>query len=73
MAALVPFVRAWSLPLNPENLDLLAYAILRHARSSLPLEEVRESVQRLIHEDTAAHNGMLAAMRAHEPESGSSE
>lgn len=42
VAALVPFVRAWSLPLNPENLDLLAYAVLRHARSSLPLDEVRE-------------------------------
>lgn len=32
VVALVPFVSAWNLPLNPEDLHELAYAVLVHAR-----------------------------------------
>ena len=29
-SALVPFEQAWRLPLNPEELDEMAYAVLKH-------------------------------------------
>src|ERR1022692_4252922 len=33
--ALVPFVRAWHLQLNPEDLDEMAYAVLLHSGSDV--------------------------------------
>jgi hypothetical protein len=35
--ALVPFVQQWGLPLNPENLDEMVYAVLKHARKTGPI------------------------------------
>jgi hypothetical protein len=37
-AALQPFVDAWNLPLNPEDLDELASAVLRHGRKTGPID-----------------------------------
>ena len=37
-AALIPFVEAWNLPLNPENLDELAYAVLTHGQKTGPID-----------------------------------
>ena len=37
-AALIPFVQAWNLPLNPENLDELAYAVLTHGQKLGPID-----------------------------------
>ncbi|MBL7258740.1 hypothetical protein [Paractinoplanes lichenicola] len=56
-AALIPFVRRWGLPLNPENVAELAYAVLVHSRSLLPMEEIPAAVERQIdeHEEQARH------------------
>ena len=42
--ALVPFVRAWNLGLNPENLDEMAYAVLLHSRSDADWDSVEKEV-----------------------------
>lgn len=49
--ALFPFVEAWGLPLNPENLDLMAYAVLRAVRSDGSWEDILEMARELIADD----------------------
>jgi hypothetical protein len=49
-AALIPFVAAYGLPLNPEELDEMAYAVVRHATSTATLDEIHEQVRRQIAE-----------------------
>ena len=39
--ALVPFVQAWNLSLNPEELAEIAYAVLVHHDSDATWEEMR--------------------------------
>jgi hypothetical protein len=62
VSALVPFVRAWRLPLNPEDLGEMAYAVLRHASSASASAEITESVERQSAEAGAEHQRMLAHM-----------
>jgi hypothetical protein len=45
MAAILPFVAEWSLPLNPEDLEEIVYAVLLHAHSDRPLEEIDDLVR----------------------------
>jgi hypothetical protein len=40
MAALMPFVRRWHLPLNPEDMEELVYAVLLHARSDASMDQI---------------------------------
>jgi hypothetical protein len=61
-AALIPFVHAWNLPLNPEDLDLIAYAVLFHRESDTTLADIQGAVDRLIEEDAAAHQRMMSVM-----------
>jgi hypothetical protein len=49
-AALIPFVAAYGLPVNPEELDEMAYAVLAHAVSRETLVEVHDAVKRQIAE-----------------------
>lgn len=49
-AALVPFVQAWNLPLNPENLGLMAMAVLRYAQTDASFEDIDAGVRDLIAE-----------------------
>ena len=44
-AALVPFVQQWSLPLNPEQLDEMAYAVIRHLNNRGSFEEIDQEVR----------------------------
>jgi hypothetical protein len=44
-AALFPFVQEWGLPLNPEDLEEMAYAVLSHADSDRSLEEIHQAVK----------------------------
>ena len=37
-AALLPFDQEWNLPLNPEDLDELAYAVLTHGQKRGPID-----------------------------------
>ncbi len=65
--ALVPFVEEWKLSLNPENLDLMAYVVLKHASSQEGLDsaenyqQIDDSVRELINEDRESHARMLEA------------
>lgn len=62
-AALHPFVRRWNLPLNPEDMDEITYAILLHARSDADIDDVVEAVEKQIDEHEAAARRMLDAMQ----------
>jgi hypothetical protein len=45
VAALWPFVEAWDLPLNPEDLHELAGAVLEHANSDATFDEIDSAVR----------------------------
>jgi hypothetical protein len=64
IAALAPFVRAWSLPLSPENLILMALAVLRYARRDASFEDIDAGVRNMIATDHQDHLRMMEAMRA---------
>ncbi|MBM2614730.1 hypothetical protein JIG36_04070 [Actinoplanes sp. LDG1-06] len=64
VTALIPFVHRWSLPLNPEDLNELAYAVLLHARSGLPLEEIPAAVEHQIDEHRRAAQELYESMKA---------
>jgi hypothetical protein len=55
VTALVPFVRAFRLPLNPEELEVMAYAVLRFANSAEELPVIAQAVDKLIANHLAAH------------------
>ena len=61
-AVLTPFVRRFDLPLNPEDMDLLAYAVLLHARSDRTPDEIAADVDRLIDEHVQAARQLYDAM-----------
>jgi hypothetical protein len=65
--ALLPFVQAFGLPVNPEDLELMAYAVLRYANSTEELQDVAAAVEELIADHLAARTRMLAAMKASAP------
>ncbi|WP_250031269.1 hypothetical protein [Paractinoplanes maris] len=66
VVALTPFVRRWDLPLNPEDMEELAYALLFHARSPLPLDEIPAAVDRQIDQHEERARQLFEAMgRAH--------
>jgi hypothetical protein len=65
VTALGPFVRRWGLPLNPEDMEELAYAVLRHARSNDDLDTITAAVDEQITEHHAKAQRLQAAMRAH--------
>src|SRR5260370_27156682 len=64
VAALLPFVRAYRLPLNPQELEEITCAVLRQTGSAATLAEVSEAVESQIAESVAAHQRMLAGMQA---------
>jgi hypothetical protein len=63
VAALIPFVHTWNLPLNPEDLDLIAHAVLLHREDDTTLADIPDAVERLIEEAAAAHQRMMSAMQ----------
>jgi hypothetical protein len=63
--ALGPFVRRWRLPLNPEDIDQLAYAVLRHARTNNDPNEIVVAVEEQIDEHETRARQLLEAMQAH--------
>jgi hypothetical protein len=62
--ALVPFVRGFNLPVNPEDLELMAYAVLRFANSTEELPAIAQAVEALIADHLAARQRMIDAMEA---------
>jgi hypothetical protein len=65
--ALLPFVREWNLPLNPEDLDELAYAVLVHYDSDASWGEIEDAVRAQI-ADSRRRNEMLEARRRAHPD-----
>lgn len=63
MAALYPFVTAYRLSLNPEDLEEMVYAVLKHAAGLGPFEEITEAVDMQIAAATAAHAAMVESMQ----------
>lgn len=66
LVALSPFVAEYRLPVNPEDLELMVYAMLRHLRSPEPDEAVIEGVKALIEEQRVKHEALSRAMRERE-------
>jgi hypothetical protein len=64
VTALVPFVRTYGLPVNPEDLEVMAYAVLRFGNSTAELPDVAQAVEKLIADHLAAHARMMEAMDA---------
>lgn len=64
VTALVPFVRAYGLPANPEDLELMAYAVLRFGNSTEGLPDIAQAVEELIADHLAAHTRMTEAVEA---------
>lgn len=62
VAALVPFVSTYRLPVNPEDLELVAYAVLRFATSSEDFADISPAVEQLISDHFADHARMMAAV-----------
>jgi hypothetical protein len=61
--AFMPFHHAFNLPINPEDIDAIVYAVLLHARSDAPLEEVYRAAQELTAEHLARHARLATAMQ----------
>ena len=61
-AALAPFVDAGKLPLNPEELHEMAWAVLVHARSDGPLAEIGDAVGKQLAEYDESNERMRQAM-----------
>jgi hypothetical protein len=48
------FVQAWNLPLNPEDLDELAYAVFTHGQKQGPIDPAEwEPIDRAVREQLA--------------------
>ena len=64
VTALIPFIHRWQLPLNPEDAEEVAYAVLLHARSDTPPDQIALAVEHQIdqHEENARR--LADAMRA---------
>jgi hypothetical protein len=63
VTALTPFVRAFRLRINPEEIDAMAYAVLRFANSGEELPAIAQAVDKLIVDQLAAHARQREAMQ----------
>ena len=57
------FVQPWALPLNPENLDLMAYCALKGLNSNGGWSELESLVAEEIQRDTEQHQRRRKAMQ----------
>jgi hypothetical protein len=55
ITALVPFAHEWGLPLNPEDLQAMAVAVLIHTHSDETLEEIDAAERQWIKDAREAH------------------
>ena len=60
--ALVPFVQAWNLQLNPEDLAEIAYAVLVHHDSPASWEEIHAAVRAQIDDHRQQAESLYDAM-----------
>lgn len=64
VSALIPFIRRWQLPLNPEDAEEVAYAVLLHAHSNTPPDQIAIAVEHQIGQHEERARGLANAMRA---------
>lgn len=60
-AALTPFVFAWDLPLNPEDVGEMAWAVLLHQHDGLSMSEIDAAVEVQIAQFDAAKRESYAS------------
>ncbi|WP_221327341.1 hypothetical protein [Actinoplanes sp. L3-i22] len=64
-AAMAPFIRRWGLPLNPEDADLIVWAVLHYARTGEnDLSGIAAGAEKHIDDYEADAARMREAMRA---------
>ena len=68
VGALLPFVQEWNLPLNPEDLQELSYAVLVHHDSDASWDEIEVAVRAQIADLRRRHEDMLEAIRREHPD-----
>ncbi|MBL7258738.1 hypothetical protein [Paractinoplanes lichenicola] len=61
-AAFLPFVQRWDLPLNPEDMDQIVWALLLYSRSPLSWEEIAAAAHRQIDVHEEGNRRMSEAM-----------
>ncbi len=67
--ALFPFVEAWKLSLNPEDLAEIAYAVLLHHDSDASWDEIDAAVRAQIEQHRLAAEKLYKAMPDASPDS----
>ncbi len=67
--ALFPFVEAWKLSLNPEDLAEIAYAVLLHHDSHASWDEIDAAVRAQIEQHRLAAEKLYKAMPDASPDS----
>ena len=63
VTALVPYVQEWGLPLNPEDLQAMAVAVMIHSRGDRSPAEIEAFERDWIRKNRQAHDAMLAEMK----------
>jgi hypothetical protein len=64
VSTLIPFIRRWQLPLNPEDAEEVVYAVLLHARSDTPPDQIVVAVEHQIDQHEERARELADAMRA---------
>lgn len=62
VTALVPFVQEWDLPLNPEELHEMAYAVLQHGVDAPASEDDYVEIDRAVREQIAEFREQIAEL-----------
>jgi hypothetical protein len=62
---LIPFAQEWNLPLNPEDLHELAYAVLVHHDSDASWDEIGAAVRAQIADARRRHEMLDTRRREH--------
>src|SRR5690242_21200900 len=72
--AFQPFLEAFRLPLNPEDVDEILYAVLHHGRSTAPPEQILAEVEAQVrdHVDRIERTWEALALMARSPGEGQS-
>ena len=71
VSALGPFVSAYRLSLNPEDLAEIAYAVLKHANSDATMREIQEAVAEKFAGQAVQQERLRASYRANRPDDAS--
>jgi hypothetical protein len=60
-SALLPFVRDWNVALNPEDLELMSWVVLRYAATDLEEEQIIHEVAQILSEEPRSADGFTSS------------